>query len=124
MNARVLCRSAVLAVLCLSAAAGAAEDRRDLRWNPFEKPSLLAEPVPPTGSARSVEPELPPVLSGTLASTTAPMAILGGRLLSVGEEHAGYRLVSVQEGAATFYKQGETVRLMITGSATETDNRR
>lgn len=125
MNATLLCRSALLPALWLTTAAvGAAGDGQDLRWNPFDRPQLLAEPVRPSDPAGSVESEAPPVLSGTLVSTTAPMAILDGQLLSVGDEHAGYRLVSVQEGAATFDKQGETVRLMITGPVAETGNRR
>lgn len=125
MSATLLCRSALLPALWLTTAAvGFADDGRDLHWNPFVKPPLLAKPVRPSDPAGPVEPEAPPVLSGTLVSATAPMAILDGQLLSVGDEHAGYRLVSVQEGAATFDKQGEAVRLMITGPVAETGNRR
>ncbi len=85
-----------------------------LRHNPFQRPTAPAEPVePPVGPERR-EPAAPPVLNATLVSANAPMAILDGKLLSVGTEHAGYRLVGVEQGRALFEHEGEQVQLEVT----------
>ena len=66
------------------------------------------------------------MLSATLVSSNASMAILDGKLLSVGTEHAGYRLVAVEQGRALFVREGEQVQLEVTRpkGTTKTGRRR
>jgi hypothetical protein len=101
-----------------------ADEAPVLRNNPFERPVFPAQPTDVQGPAVVRVPDLPPVLGGTLVSSRAPMAILDGKLLAVGGEHAGYRLVAVEEGAAVFERQGEEIRLQIGDPAKDPGKRR
>ena len=94
--------------------AAADENLTVLRHNPFQRPTVSAEPVDPPARPEQREPAAPPVLSATLVSADASMAILDGKLLSVGTEHAGYRLVAVEQGRALFEREGEQVQLKVT----------
>jgi len=85
-----------------------------LRHNPFQRPTVPEAPVDPPARPERREPAAPPVLSATLVSSNASMAILDGKLLSVGAEHAGYRLVAVEQGRALFEREGEQVQLKVT----------
>ena len=86
-----------------------------LRHNPFDKPAILAVPVKKPEPA-VVQRQEPPPLKGTLVSADTPMAIVDDTLLRVGEEHAGFRLVSVEEGAAVFEHDGEEVKVLMADS--------
>lgn len=90
-----------------------AQDNRPVH-NPFARPAELMNP--PSPAAQAARPETlaaPPVLSATLTSAHQPMAILGGRLMTLGEEHGGYRLVDVSEGSAVFLHNHAEVRLVV-----------
>lgn len=93
--------------------AGADPLTETLHHNPFERPPLAEPADTAKQSAVTGAPKELPVLSGTLVSSTAPMAILDGKLLGLGGEHDGYRLVAVEEGAAVFDYQGERVEFKV-----------
>lgn len=117
-------RILALLVLAVAQAPLAAADRpASLHHNPFDRPAVLAEPAAPKTAPVRV-PDVPPTLHGTLVSAAAPMAILDGELLSIGQEYAGYRLVAVTEGAATLEKQGEEIRVTINDPAADAGGRR
>jgi len=42
-----------------------------------------------------------------MVSETAPMAIVDGELLAIGEEIAGLKLIAVKEGEAIFTRAGK-----------------
>ncbi|MDJ0739703.1 MAG: hypothetical protein QNJ91_08295 [Gammaproteobacteria bacterium] len=97
---------------CLLSVAAATDGGSGLRHNPFDKPTLLAQPAPV--ERESVEqPVDPPRLKGTLVSADSPMVVLEDTLLLLGEEHQGFRLVEVHEGAAVFEHRGDRVRVEI-----------
>lgn len=81
--------------------------------NPFQPPfDLDAQQPESMGAETEVEPE-PLDLRATLLAGERSFANLGGSIVGVGEEIAGYRLVSVLEGEAVLSKDGETIRLSV-----------
>lgn len=115
---------AISTVVLLQAPVVSAEQTQVLRHNPFDKPEILAQPVREKGKQQAARKEKPPVLGGTLVSTGVPMVILDGELLGIGEQHGGYRLLAVEEGAATFEKQGQHVELLVADSADDSGSRK
>lgn len=94
-------------VLLLLATAADAAELQQLRQNPFSRPEIVNEPPPPVVQPRatvSEEPELE--LSATLISKVAPMVVVNGELLEIGQDIDGLRLVAVAEGRATFERDG------------------
>lgn len=83
-----------------------------MKYNPFDKPDVLNEPVV-RSSPQPVQEAAPPVLKGTLVSADSPMVVIEDALLRLGEVHGGYRLVSVEEGAAVFEHGGKQIRVLI-----------
>lgn len=91
-----------------------------LAHNPFSKPMTITAPAP------SVVKQLQPVeefvelqLTATLVSTSAPLVIVEGEMLGIGEEIEGYRLISVEEGRAVFDKKGERHAFELVGSGVD-----
>ena len=83
--------------------------------NPFQPPIDLTEPAADrenTGAQQEAAPE-PLDLRATLLAGERSSANLGGLIVSIGDEIAGYRLVSVQEREALLSKDGETIRLFV-----------
>ena len=81
-----------------------------LRNNPFSRPEILQPKPPPPPPARA-EFVVPPedvelVLSATMVSELAPMAVVDGQLLAIGDEVKGMKLISVQEGRVIFARDG------------------
>jgi hypothetical protein len=52
-------------------------------------------------------------LSATLVSETAPMVVVDGELLAIGEKMEGFKLIAVMEGKATFVRAGKKFSFMI-----------
>ncbi len=81
-----------------------------LRNNPFTRPAVLKpKPPPPPESEQPVfgdSDEIELVVSATMVSQNAPMAIVDGELLAVGDRIRGLELVAVGEGRAIFYRNG------------------
>ena len=98
---------AILLVVAPWAAAQAAErDMLTLRKNPFSRPEVLKPKPPPPP-----EPLLPPEeveleLTATMVSKTAPMAVVDGELLGIGDRIEGMKLIAVMEGKAVFTRNG------------------
>lgn len=99
--------------LCWSAQALSSDASELVRHNPFDRPALLEIPPAASHEAPVEEAIEPPPLTGTLVSVSAPMAIFDQVLLRVGEEHKGFRLVGVEEGAAVFERSGREYKVSI-----------
>ncbi len=89
-----------------------AEVARVLHWNPFEKPApAAAQAVSPQQPVQKAAP-WEPALRATLVGGARPRANVDGRLMVLGDEVEGYKLVGVQERRAVFEKEG--VRRILT----------
>ena len=110
-------RTIPLFLLLLPAAADAAEL---LKRNPFTVPIELEEGAPIAAQAPPQRQALE--LRATLVVPGGRSAAnLGGSILSVGEEIAGYRLVSVSQGEAVLEKEGESIRVFVNENDEQTD---
>ena len=84
-----------------------------LRNNPFDRPEILQEhpPAPttsPVDSAAAIPPEEVVLdLTATLVSENAPMVVVDGERLALGEKIEGFKLVAVMEGKAVFTRAGK-----------------
>ena len=90
--------------------AAAANELLTLRHNPFNRPEVLAPkppppPAPPPAVIESPD-EIELVVSATMVSKHAPMAIVDGELLAIGDSIRGMKLVRVLEGKAVFSRDG------------------
>ena len=85
----------------------------DLQRNPFDRPeeTLLVSSSAPANRNLTVESR--PLLRAVLAAGPNSVVNLGGVILQVGESANGYRLLSVEEGGATFSRDGEKVVLSL-----------
>ena len=103
---------AILLVLASSMEVQAAErDMLVLQKNPFSRPEVL-KPKPPPPPAPVVKPVLPPEevelnLTATMVSKNAPMAVVDGELLGIGDRIEGMKLIAVMEGRAVFTRNGK-----------------
>jgi len=99
-------------VILLSGVADAAESRLlTLNNNPFTRPEIL-KPKPPPPPAPVVRQMLPPEevvlnLTATMVSDNAPMAVVDGELLAIGDRIEGLKLIAVMEGKAVFTRNGK-----------------
>ena len=73
-------------------------DLIQLSNNPFQKPVL--------SGAQEAEEEPALELMGVLVSKHTPLANFNGQILSIGDQIAGYRLLSVSESSAILFKNG------------------
>jgi len=79
--------------------------------NPFTRPEVLKlKPPPPAPRPEVVI--LPPEeveleLTATMVSKVAPMVVVDGKLLALGEEVEGMKLIAVLEGKAVFARDGK-----------------
>ncbi len=112
-----------IAPLVLLLIAPAAIAAGPLQRNPFRVPIELDGPA--AAQARS-QPDGGPDgldLRATLVAGRRSTVNLSGWILGLGEELAGYRLVSVREGEAVFSKDGETVQVSIHEAVEQTVGR-
>ena len=84
-----------------------------LQRNPFRVPIELGGPTAQRAVSQSGSTPESFDLRATLVAGGRSFVNLGGSILSLGEEIAGYRLVSVREGEAVFWKDGESIRLSL-----------
>lgn len=111
----------LIAVACVMFASGvvAQPELMSLRNNPFDRPEILNAPPPapstPTvTSAAAIPPEeVVLVLTATMVSDNAPMVVVDGERLAVGEKIEGFKLVAVMEGKAVFTRAGKKYSFMI-----------
>ena len=103
---------ALTAWMTVVPAAPAAEPEvPELTHNPFDRPVLVT--AVSRGSERGRSGSWPFVLQATLRSSAGSLANVGGRLIALGEEYEGYRLIRVGEGTATFRKDGVDIKLAV-----------
>ena len=92
-------------------------------FNPFSKPDLLKlkparkKPVAPVYRQRPKNEEPEFNLSATLISVNIPMAIVNKKLLQVGKEVDGMKLLMVDEGRVVLRYKGKKYHLSIDPSA-------
>ncbi len=92
-----------------------------LRNNPFSRPEILKPKPPPAPAARVVLPpeEIELRVSATMVSEIAPMAVVDGELLAIGDRIEGMKLIAVMEGKVVFTRDGRKFSFEI-----EDDDRR
>jgi len=96
-RASAACAAALLAV-------AARADDAPLAKNPFVRPPLVELAAPESVAAAPPPLEVRAVLSAGDAS----LVDVGGRIVRVGDEVDGYRLVAVSEEGARFVKEGHS----------------
>lgn len=95
--------------MLLAAVAAASESTIELQRNPFDRPAteaLRSSTAPVELRSLSVGD---PFLRAVLAAGSRSAVNFGGVILQKGESANGYRLLSVEEGSATFIKDGKKV---------------
>ena len=109
----------LIAVFCLTGTAQAAE-MLTLQNNPFSRPKILNTPPPPpppsiaVQAAQVIIENMELKVTATMVSKNAPMAIVEGKLLAIGEKIGEFKLVEVDEGKAVFVRKGKKHSFMIT----------
>lgn len=86
------------------------------RHDPFAQPVLKKLRLKKTHSENTLpESEKPwlPVLTSTLRAGSNSIAIVGGRVIKIGQQVEGYRLLEVGEQDALFEKDGNKIRLRL-----------
>ena len=98
-----------VAMMLIVSHARANEPTVELHRNPFDRPAanvLVNNTVPANGNSTS---ENAPFLRAVLVAGPKSVVDFGGVILQIGESANGYHLLSVEEGGATFSKEGEKV---------------
>ena len=95
--------------LATASAFGAESAILGLSNNPFSRPEIFnAPPPPPVSQAEVLPPEQVELnLTATMVSEIAPMVVVDGELLAIGDKIAGLKLIAVKEGEAIFTRAGK-----------------
>lgn len=101
----------VLLSAVLTSAAHADDLIPQLSHNPFTRPALGTETAGRTEQVRP--PVRVPVVRATLEAGKHSLANVNGKLIAIGEEFEGYRLIRVGAGDATFVRNGEEVTVVV-----------
>ena len=105
-----VCIAAVLGVCSAGNPLLAADNVTGPKNNPFSRPpSLLMEP----NSVGETETTTDLILRATLLSPNQRLANIGGVIVGLGEQHAGFRLVVVNEDRVVIERDGERMELML-----------
>ncbi len=104
---------AVVVITLAAAMAGLAPAAEPPQKNPFAKPAFMNFVEDAPAALQSDQPAEALSLKATLVAEGRAFANIGGVVLAPGEEHAGYRLLSVSEGKAVLERNGERVVLML-----------
>ncbi len=93
-----------------------------LAYNPFSKPAMLAVPAEKAAKQEEVVAQtIAPQLTATLVSAHAPLVIVGGEMLGIGDEIDGYRLLTVEEGSAVFQKNAKRHTFVLDGNGVDVE---
>lgn len=95
-------------------------DDYELLHNPFVHPPLSAVATTATIADRIGRQR--PDLRATLVAGKDSMVNVGGKLLSIGDEVDGYRLISVSEGRAVFERNTEQIIVLVSGNQGNSDD--
>jgi len=95
--------------LATAPAFGAESVILSLSNNPFSRPEIFnAPPPPPVREAVELPPEQVELnLTATMVSEIAPMVVVDGELLAIGDKIEGLKLIAVREGEAIFSRAGK-----------------
>jgi len=106
-----------LLALATAPAFGAESDLLGLSNNPFSRPEIFnAPPPPPVKQTVVLPPEQVELnLSATMVSEIAPMVVVDGELLAIGDKIEGLKLIAVKEGEAIFTRAGKKFSFTIKG---------
>lgn len=99
----------MFAVAAMSWSVGAARETEILTLsnNPFTRPQVLKPKPPPPRPVVIVPPEEVELeLTATMVSETAPMVVVNGEMLALGEKIEGLKLIAVMEHRAVFTRDG------------------
>ena len=98
---------AIVVVIAIFVSQAAAETNLlTLTYNPFSRPDTLKRK--PQQAAKVVPPkQIELVLSAIMASKNAPMVIVNGEMLGIGEKIGQMELIAVLEGRAIFARGGK-----------------
>lgn len=101
-------RTLRLSILMIAVLAGDVALGDDNRRNPF---AHAPQPLPATtGSASATEPGATEMrVRAILMAGDDSLVSIDGELLAIGESHRGFVLTKVQEDAAIFVRDGETL---------------
>ena len=103
-----------MAALAIGGFSGAivAEDTSALQNNPFRRPvfSTAASPAPAQDSLSDVSGL---ELRAILVAGRDSLVNVAGTIVRIGQEHDGYRLVSVDEDEVVFRKDGDDVTVKL-----------
>ena len=103
----------ILLALCCALSVpvyGAESELLTLRNNPFSRPAFFNAPPPPprvTPKVVLAPEDVVLELSATMVSEAAPMVVVDGELLAIGDEIEGMKLITVMEGKAVFTRAGK-----------------
>jgi len=107
-------KAALMAALAIGGFSGAivAEDTSALQNNPFRRPvfSTAASPAPAQDSLSDVSGL---ELRAILVAGRDSLVNVAGTIVRIGQEHDGYRLVSVDEDEVVFRKDGDDVTVKL-----------
>jgi hypothetical protein len=82
--------------------------------DPFHKPNVInpaAVAGQPSSENEAIEPIWKPKLSMTLRAGKQSSANIGGKIVKIGENIDGYKLIEVKERSVTLVKKSQLVRL-------------
>lgn len=103
-------RATLLLLGCQATASvmAADNDRLSLLNNPFTRPEILKPKPPPPPAPRVILPpeQVELELTATMVSETAPMVVVNGELLALGDKIEGLKLIAVMEHKAVFTRDG------------------
>lgn len=89
-------------------------NRNQLSRNPFMKPSFLNTTTDSTNINPKADYTLSDInLRATLSSDKHSIANVDGVMVFVGDKIKGYELIAVEEGSATFSKNGKKITLNV-----------
>jgi len=99
----------VLWALATAPAFGTDSGLLSLSNNPFSRPEIFnAPPPPPVRQTVVLPPEQVELnLTATMVSEIAPMVVVDGELLAIGDKIEGLKLIAVREGEAIFTRAGK-----------------
>ncbi len=109
MAPRLVSYLLILWALVAFPALGAESGLLSLSNNPFSRPEIFnAPPPPPVRQAVVLPPEQVELnLTATMVSEIAPMVVVDGELLAIGDKIQGLKLIAVKEGEAIFTRAGK-----------------
>jgi hypothetical protein len=95
--------------LATAPAFGADSGLLSLSNNPFSRPEIFnAPPPPPVRQTVVLPPEQVELnLTATMVSEIAPMVVVDGERLAIGDKIEGLKLIAVREGEAIFTRAGK-----------------